>query len=188
MFVAAWSDRLLLASDGPSDAVRLYYRDFRTEGVSTGEAPDSVARLVRLLAHEPTPERPTAGPGLGGGLGMTYSEVVGALFAMYEQGGIRTAFATERDRLLAELMDAGRATVVEERPETADEEEVILFDPTGEDVPTLNRPSQEAERRSLVVPLGQAPAPAGNGYATHGCREPTRRGLRSLRRSRARRP
>ena len=164
-FVSAWSDRLMLASDGLRDPIRMYYRDFRTDRVSTGEAPDEVARLIRLLAHDPTPERPTAGRGLGGGLGLTYSEIVGALYAIYEQGGVQAAFATERDRLLAELMDAGRATVVEERPETADEEELVLFDPTGGDVPQLQSPSGEIERRSVVVPLngGAAASQPGSG-------------------------
>jgi len=145
-FVDAWSDRLMLDS-ASGEQVRLFYRDYRTGRVTTETLPPDVDTLVRYAAHDPTPERPTAGPRLGPGLGLTYSEVVGALYAIYEDGGTNASFATERDRLLADLLDAGRAQFVEDRPESADDEEIILFE-----APEADEKPKRGPRKPLVVP------------------------------------
>ncbi|MEO0482332.1 MAG: flagellar basal body P-ring protein FlgI [Planctomycetota bacterium] len=150
-FVDAWSDRLMLDSESSAaDEVRLFYRDYRTGRATTQTLPPQVDTLVRYLAHNPTPERPTAGPRLGPGLSLTYSEVVGALYAIYEDGGVNASFATERDRLLADLLDAGRAQFVEDRPESADDEEIILFE-----APEEGEKPKKGPRKPLVVPLNR---------------------------------
>jgi len=59
-----------------------------------------------------TPSRFNPDPGLG----FSYSEVVGALQALQNAGAIEAAFATERDRLAAELLAAGDQLEVEIRP------------------------------------------------------------------------
>ncbi|MEL7473623.1 MAG: flagellar basal body P-ring protein FlgI [Planctomycetota bacterium] len=161
-FVSAWSDRLMLASDSPSDEViRVFYRDHRTGSTTTETVPPRIEPLVRLMAHEPRPERPTAGPGLGQGLNLSYAEVVGALYAVYEDGGTNAAFATERDRLLADLLSAGRATFVEERPESANDEEIILFE--APETPRDRREDGDPAPRPLVVPIDRGPLQANAG-------------------------
>lgn len=121
-----WSDRLMLMSESPGQDPRVYYRDARTGRVTQAEAPSSVASLVEFFGRKPTPGDPRPG------LDLSYSEVVGALHGLQAQGAINAAFATERDRLMAMLLDANRQALVEERPETAsDAVETVFFEAPG---------------------------------------------------------
>jgi|GEM_PF-164617 len=146
MVASAWSDRLMIKHEGSQP--RVFYRDYRSGRVTQGPAPARVRDLVRYMAHGTTPENPDPG------LDLTYSEVVGALYEIQRQGGIDAAFATERERLLARLMEAQDVAMVEERPEASDrpvrpaEEDQLKpvpKKPTGAPPPTT--------KRSLVVPL-----------------------------------
>lgn len=86
------------------------------------------------------------------GLGMSYSEVVGALHALYDAGATQAAFATETDKLMAELVEAARTGQVLERPETiADRNK-----PTESDdglVVDASYLKAERARKPQVVPL-----------------------------------
>jgi len=151
--VSVWGDRLLLVSERASDdRLRVRHRDPRTRQVTTHEVSADLEELVDFLARRPTPEDPRPG------LGMTYAEVVGVLHAIHQVGATKAGFATERDRLLANLFEASRGVLAEERPETAADTERRIFSP-GMD-PVLGgtfRPGEsapvEAERRRLVVPI-----------------------------------
>jgi hypothetical protein len=157
--VSAWKDRLMLASDAPTDDVRLLYQSpTRTtpEGdvipgqmLTTKVAPD-LRSLIGFLAHpiaDPEDPRP--------GLGMTYSEVVGALYAFQQGKAIPGAFAVENDLLKARLLKAVNADTVAERPETpADADKIRVFEPTA---PTPTPVPEKLEKASLVKPL---PPPA----------------------------
>lgn len=145
MLVSAWSNRLMLSSDDSAGPVKLFYRplDSRTPMVLE-ELPKQLDDLALLLAHDPTPEDPRPG------LGFTYSEVVGALHAVYTNDGTSASFATERDRLLAALIEATEQRVAEERPE---------FE--GEEAPTPTAPGLELridENTTTTLPSGDAPA------------------------------
>lgn len=147
VLISAWSDRLMLSAESPGSPVRLYYRDFRTNRASVYAAPEDVLRFIELLGHKQTPDSPEPG------LGLSYSEVVGALYEIHRQGGINAAFATGYDRLLAELLKASQVTAVTDRPETNQEPiegPVIVFRPEG--------PAQ----RSAEPFGGSGAAPSGN--------------------------
>lgn len=123
LLVSAWSDRLLLAADNENDPIRLYYRNPKTEQPLQMNVPPLLSSVVPLFAHKTTPEEPSPG------LDLTYSETVGALYAIHQSGGTPAAFATERDRLLAELTSAAQSPETKDRPETpADKEQVVVFD------------------------------------------------------------
>jgi hypothetical protein len=163
LFVTAWSDRFMMAADGPTDDVRLYFREaeppsglFGTSAparVSVETAPESIPDLIDFLARTPTPEDPRPG------LAMSYSEVVGALYEIQRAGGVSASFSTERDRLLAELISADDETRIEMRPEGPEDtrDVIVAPKPTGGE-PTEPAPTDEG-RPSLLVPL---PGPAAS--------------------------
>lgn len=143
MLASIWSGRLMLAADSPTDDIRLYYRDSRTGRAWSGKPGNTLADLIRYMARTPTPERPDPG------LGMTYSDVVGALYALQRAGAIPGAFATEEDRLLASLLKAAATPDVPERPESqTDAPALRVYEPV-----TPAAPEQPAGKPRLVEPL-----------------------------------
>ncbi len=164
MFVTAWSDRFMLASDGQGEPVRLYYRapepparvgdpdvgrigrDQRLAQVSLDTAPETLPDLIDFLARTPSPEDPRPG------LGMSYSEVVGVLYEIQRSGAVLASFSTERDRLLAELLSADRETRIEMRPEGPEDDRELLIAPESGQTAATPSPTDES-RPSLLVPL-----------------------------------
>jgi hypothetical protein len=149
MLATAWQDRFMLKNEGL--APRVYYRDYRSDRVTQGPAPARLAELVLFLAHQTTPENPEPG------LDLTYSEVVGAIYEIQKQGGVDAAFATERDRLMARLIEAQDTSLTQERPETddrpIDEVKDQLKPVPAKPIPT----AKPTERRPMVVPLSPKP-------------------------------
>lgn len=124
LLVSAWSDRLMLTADPEEAEPRLYYQDPRTRIASMQTVSPDLRELVRFMAHESTPESPSPG------LNLTYSEVVGALYAINRAGGMTATFTTERDKLRADLLKASQSSQEKERPEKAgDVPEVVVFEP-----------------------------------------------------------
>ncbi len=149
LFVSVWSDRLMLVSDSMGEPVRVFYRDFNTRQVQTHEIGDSVTELIELLAHSPSPEDPRPG------LGLSYAEVIGVLYAAWTQDAIDAEFTTEQDRLMAELIEASRAGIVQDRPERPGEDPEWPFP-----VPSVRDIMERQEREPFVpqiVPLEPAP-------------------------------
>lgn len=146
--------RLVLVADADAQPPRLLYRypdRVDAEGnVTPGRQVTSrvsadLAELIQFLAHSPTPEDPRPG------LGLTYSDVVGALYAFHRAGAIEGAFVIEEDLLRAQLFQAAQQLQAPERPETpAQARQLRVYEPmpagTGSDGRT--RPSEP-----LVVPL-----------------------------------
>ncbi len=146
MVASAWSERLIVKHEGSQP--RVFYRDYRSGRIVQGPAPAKVRDLVRFLAHRTTPENPDPG------LDLTYSEVVGALYEIQRQGGTDAAFATERERLLARLMEAQDVAMVEERPESGDRPVRPAEEEQLKPVPKKQAgPPAPMTKRSLVVPL-----------------------------------
>lgn len=153
LMVSAWSNRFMLSADSPGAPIRLFYADPRTRpGVGRPlvleNVTDKLVDFIALLGHEVTPEDPAPG------LDMTFSEVVGVLYEIQRQNGVSALFATETDRLGAEVYRAARSTVVEERPITAEAPKpIVQYAPTDPQsavpVPIVNT----GEKRSLVKPL-----------------------------------
>ncbi|MBC7834031.1 MAG: flagellar basal body P-ring protein FlgI [Phycisphaerales bacterium] len=149
LLVSAWSDRLMLTSEGSDAPVRVFYRDFRTQKVTQQTVKEDVAKLIEFMGHKPTPEDPRPG------LGLAYSEVVGALYEIHRQGGVNAAFATEVDRLKAQLYKAAEETLAEERPESSDvsiDGPIIIFKPEEPGAEEKEAEGQP-EGASMVVPL-----------------------------------
>jgi flagellar basal body P-ring protein FlgI len=138
VLAGVWSDRLLVASDGEGEPVRVLYRDARrTQGeVATSKA--SLSDFIRLLAHKPSPENPEPG------FGMSYSEVVGAIYSLQSVGAIGATFVVERDRLVDRLFEAQALAGAEDRADNA----------------AALKERREA-RAQMVNPKRSAPVPAG---------------------------
>jgi hypothetical protein len=160
-FVSAWSDRLMMVSESETDTPRLFYEAVPGRAVRvdlatyrpTYQTPiqTNITELVDFFTREWSPDQQLVG------LGMTYSEVVGALHEFYKAGAMNAAFATERDRLMADLLASAEGQEIEVRPETpGDRSEVVIFDQ-----PELApRPARtESGPASLLEPI----APPGQG-------------------------
>jgi flagellar basal body P-ring protein FlgI len=157
--VSAWSDRLMLVSESETDAPRLFYRAIPGKAVRfdsvtyrttyQGRVDDSVTDLIDFLAREWTPDQQMVG------LGLTYSEVVGALHELYKGGALTTGFATERDRLIADLLASADGDEIEVRPETpGDRRELVVFN--ERDLTPQAKP-EEARDGGLLVPIERTP-------------------------------
>lgn len=145
LLASAWNDRLLIVADSASQEPRLRYEDYRTGRVRVETVSPSLPELVLLMAGDPRPEDERQG------LGLSYSETVGALYALYDAGAIPAAFATETDRLMAELVEAARTGRVLERPETIAAKETPEVE--GDLVVDVQYLKAERARKPQVVPL-----------------------------------
>ncbi len=105
----------------------------------------ALPEFVAFLAHGRTPESPLPG------LGLTYSETIGALHALWRDGGFAGGFKAEQDRILAAILRAGESDDFEPREEFDEEE----LDPEG---PASSFTSTKT--RSGIAGLA-APATAG---------------------------
>lgn len=139
--VRLWDDRFLMEREGYD--LRIYYRDYRTRQAVTGRSEPDLVKLIEFLARIPTPEDPRPG------LALSYSEVVGVLHAMLEQGAIDAGFATDFDRLKADLLRANQRALAPDRPESDQPQEVVPM-LEGVATPDLAPPP---DKRPLVVPL-----------------------------------
>jgi hypothetical protein len=164
MTVSAWSDRLLMAADTETDSIRVRYEDLPHKLPGGSEVPgrvvsatlgDDLLTMIRFMARRPTDldARP--------GLAMTYSEVVGALWEIQKQGGLDAAIATERDRLMAQLLKAAGDTKTPDRPETdRPVEDPTTTDPVAPKVEPDKASPPVEQGQSLVVPLRPRPGQA----------------------------
>lgn len=154
--VAAWNDRLLISTDGAESGVRMMFRQsddmpasrITTEGTSLGE-------IIRLFAATTSTDQPQPG------FDLTYSEVVGALYAISNARATDCAFATERDRLLAGILAAGEGRQRRDRPETPDDPQsiVVLRQPESPSKATPKPPSDVPK----VIPLRGPKSSNGQG-------------------------
>jgi len=110
--MSAWNDRLMILSDPTTTDFRVYFQHPRTGEATQWKFTGDVAELIAFMARQPIDgeDRP--------GLSLSYSEIVGALAAIHEAGGLDAEFTTERDRLAGQILAATRATQVDQRPET----------------------------------------------------------------------
>lgn len=140
----AWNERLVIRADetGP---VRVRYTPPNSIGAVTKELDNtSLVALIDLLARDNEPDSP-ASPGLD----MSYSEIVGALSAMSESKAVAAGFATEQNKLRAQLLAAGAGRDQVERPEKPGDEPVLLHD--GRSITSAAEPVPAQEPR--IVPI-----------------------------------
>ncbi len=151
--VFGWADRLMLASESALDPVRLYYRDYKTGQTTNTTIDPDLSRFIRFLGHDQTPEDPSPG------LGLSYSEVVGALYEVWKGDGMNAGFVAEQDKVAAEMMNSMRRMFDADRPEFSEDEldetefaqrqqdRSLGIDGEGDE------DGEEEERRIYVVPL-----------------------------------
>ncbi len=154
----AWDGRLMVEAP-PTGDVRLFYRDYRTGEATSIESPPSLGAIIRHLAHQPSPEDESPG------FGLSYSEVVGVLSTMIDNGAIVAALVPEQDRLQLELARLAQTQYSASRPELSDEGAIDDIPPVAIDTPAAastdeSEAAREARRRQYVVPSGATPPPA----------------------------
>lgn len=159
VLVSAWSDRFMLAADSPASELRVRFLPMRSEVTAPiqGKPPENLTQFIEYLAHKPTPEDPAPG------LDMTFSEVVGVLYELTRQNGLAAVFATEQDKLRAEIFEAAQATVLTDRPETSEPEdtaatatEATVFQPrTPVPLRGVDDAPAAADWKPRIVPLSR---------------------------------
>jgi flagellar basal body P-ring protein FlgI len=143
--VSVWDDRLLINAEGSNDSARVFYRDPQATRPIIVESGVGLADVAEVLGRPSRPEEPRAG------LGLTFSEVVSALYAVQRAKAVDAAFATEEDTLRAQILTATRSSEIRLRPETTrDESRVISLDPGGA---TADPAAPAAPERPQLVPI-----------------------------------
>lgn len=160
--VSMWDQRLMLTSDGEDDPVRLMYNDPRSDRVLQGKPPEDLMKFTAFLGRKSSVTDPTPG------LNLSYSQMVGALYELHKQGGVQAAFATQRDRLLAQLYKASQTTQIQDRPDTtgAPVDDILVLPPQappGTDLADAEPAKPTEPRKSMVVPLGGPVEPVKKG-------------------------
>lgn len=140
---SAWGDRLLVATQEGQPNARVRYSPPGGEAPVNGEVQADLVRLIQYFAHKATAEDPKPG------LDMSYSDVVGALEALCRTGATRAAFATEQDRLKAQVLAAAAGGDQVERPEKPGDEPIVLYN-----APEVLKPDGPKEQAvPKIVPI-----------------------------------
>jgi len=156
-FVTGWANRLMFNADRPSDKINVYYLDHKTDESLTATVPTDLDEVIWFLAHQPTPDSPAPG------LGLTYSETIGALYVIAQNDSLPAPLIAEQDVLAAELIHSIEGVDVKQRPESDsdpgyDETTTQTEDPNQlpsvtEFGPLQSQPAQPPVKRTFVVPI-----------------------------------
>ncbi len=144
--LSAWNDSLLINGEATDENLRVYYRPGEGRKGTTQTVPSDLPSLVEFLARKSSPSDPRPG------LGFSYSEVVGVLHELSKASALAAGFATETDRLKAQLLTAVEPIGVRERPETASEREIVIFRQPEATSPSL-RPGLQSVDKPSIVPI-----------------------------------
>lgn len=147
MVVSAWSDRLMLSVDKPGEQLRVYFRADQGDRAVQFSTDPNLGKLIEIMSRKATAGDPRPG------LGLTYSEIVGALHAMAMGGGTVAGFATEQDRLRLALLDAASSRELAERPERPGDDPIVIRRAGGIDAPV----APSGENKVELVPIGPPP-------------------------------
>jgi len=158
LIFSTWSNRLMVRGEADREDLSVYYRRSTAEPPVILDAPSSLPEFVAFLAHGRTPESPLPG------LGLTYSETIGALHSMWRDQAFEGGFKAEQDRILAAILRASEGEEIEERPEFEEEppaEEFRFLQPDGDapggTVPrSPNGPTSGAGLAGLAPPVEPA--------------------------------
>jgi hypothetical protein len=131
LLFSAWSNRLMIKGQEESDHLEVYYREAAGIPAQIDRVSASLPDLVAFLGHKTTIEAPAPG------IGLSYSEVIGAVHRLWRNGHIDADFKAEQDRLLAAILRAQQAELVEERPEFENE-----FSGSSTTIPTTPDPTR----------------------------------------------
>lgn len=146
--LTVWGNRFMLKGESEEPKIEVFYRPRDDGPPMIDRVNPLVSDFVAYLGHRPSPESPEAG------LGMSYSETIGALHEIWKAGYLGKAdFKAEQDRVLAAIVRREREQADFDRPEFEEEEE------EGTAAPTLTR-SRESDLNSLMKPGALAPKAA----------------------------
>jgi len=154
--VNIWNGQLMFRRDGPTDAVHAFYRADSRDGPGRVLIPDyalepNVLEVGAFLASRQDRLNPKPS------LDLTYSDTVGAVAALIDQGAIDAGFATETDRLRARLLEAAkvkrfrdRADSDNARAEGLDDDFLTIEERQADQT---EAEAAEDEPETLVVPI-----------------------------------
>ncbi len=116
MTLRTWNGRLMFKADPGKSELEVFFRP--TEGAQplVDDVQPDIAEVARFLGHSMDPAHPAPG------MSMTYSQVIGALHALWEAGFIPGVFKVEQDRILAAIAKAGAEAERTDRPEFIEDE------------------------------------------------------------------
>ena len=149
--VTAWGDRLMMSAEEGDNTIRVYYRPVNADRPLIQQSRETLPEMIAFFAKRRAPGDPRPG------LDMSYSDVVGALHAMFKAGATPAAFATETDKLKSQLLAAASSLSVRERPETPDDKDVIVLDQPAAIEPATTPQGQDGERPQVVPIVKPAP-------------------------------
>ncbi len=112
----AWDGDLMVKADAGSDTVEVFYRRVKGAPAIIDKVGTSLPELTRFLGHSMDPAHPAPG------LGMSYSQTIGALHALFADGDLPGVFKVEQDRLVAAIAKVGQEAERDERPEFVEDE------------------------------------------------------------------
>ncbi|MSR68885.1 MAG: hypothetical protein EXS17_00845 [Phycisphaerales bacterium] len=116
MTLRTWSGRLMFKADLGKDELEVFYRPNEGAEPLVDDVRPNVAEVTRFLGHSMDPANPAPG------MSMSYSQVIGALYALWEGGYIPGIFKVEQDRILAAIAKAGAEAERTDRPEFIEDE------------------------------------------------------------------
>ena len=106
----------MLVKEAQKDGlVEVYYRPEGLSNALVEEIPADLGQFIQHLGRSQASIE-TAEPGLG----MSYSETVGAVYQIWKSRAIAADFKAEQDRILAAIRDFEENQVGSERPEFSD--------------------------------------------------------------------
>jgi len=134
--LTVWSNRFMLKGESSDEKIEVFYRPRDDGPPMIDRVNPLVSDFVAYLGHRPSPESPEAG------LGMSYSETIGALHEIWKAGYLgRTDFKAEQDRVLAAIIRREKEQSEFDRPEFEEEDETSAEGPgavvRGSDLSTL---------------------------------------------------
>lgn len=125
---STWDERFIVIGEKPTEIsddnnntddseakapVRLYYREERSLREFILKPSPNLVEFIKVLGGDKTVYEETTG------LGLSYGEAIGALYAMQDQGAIDAPLVLEQDRLLNAILSSTRREIPVDRPETS---------------------------------------------------------------------
>jgi hypothetical protein len=141
MVASVWGDRLMLMAEAQGP-IRIRYTATGGGSASEHTVEGGLISLIDFMARKATPEDPRPG------LDLSYSDVVGVLASLTNSRVTRAAFATEQNKLRAQILAAAAGREQVERPEKPGDEPVLLNQPMA-----LETPGDKPSATPKVIPI-----------------------------------
>lgn len=157
MTFQAWSNRLMMKADPGDTMVQVFWRPTEGAQPETKRVDPQLAEFIPFLGHQTTIEKPAAG------IGLTYSETIGALHQLWRKGYLgKSDFKAEQDRILAAIIRSQKPDEVIDRPEFDDLGDTVKSgSATKTKAPT--DPMAESDLASISPNSADAPVSGASG-------------------------